>query len=271
MGDKLPSLLLEFRYWRASAPVGALIGASASLWALARWPAISDPRSLISAPAFTVFGSLDAEVWWIFALVACLLIGGWWCNVAVRIASFVQTLLLSTLPLEKDYRSCGRLQQLVLPLSPWELGRLQRNLRATPEYADLDVCDQAGAYRGFLKEALTVPQSALGLNADVNAEILRSLTDMRLTAGLIPWLPVAIAGLSMHVQLALPELATVLNSFAALTGVFLVLTLAAQAKNNADLVASEASNKDRLARHAKLAVGTGRKLSDTRRAQDSIA
>lgn len=270
MGDKWLALLLEFRYWRASAPVGVLIGSAAGLWALVRWPAIADPRQLLSESVLAALGTLNVGVWWIVAFVACLLMGGWWCYVAVRMVTLAQVGILKALPLDKDFRSWGRLQRWVMPLSPWELERLQRDLRATPEYSDLEGHDRVAAYRGFLKEALTVPQSSLGLDANMNAEILRALTDVRLTAGLIPWLPIAVSGLAIHVQMTLPELAVWLNWLAALSAVLVLLTLAAQAKNCGDLVASQAATKERLARHARLAIDSGRKLSDIRSAQDSV-
>lgn len=270
MGGTWAALLLEFRYWRASAPVGVLIGFAVGLWTLVRWPIVADPRGLLGEPVYAAFSGLTIGVWWVLAFVACLLMGGWWCNVALGIVSRVQLGALAILPLNRDFRSWGRFHQWMLPISPWELERLQRDLRATPEFSDLESRDRVGAYRGFLKEALTVPLSALGLNATTNAEVLRSLTDLRLTAGIVPWLPIAISGLAMHVKAAVPDLAYWLNSLAVLSAILVMLTLAVQARNCADLVTSGASTTDRLARHSRLAVDSGRRLTDIRSAQDSI-
>jgi hypothetical protein len=129
---------------------------------------------------------------------------------------------------------------------------LQNKMRATPDYADLLADDQLGAYRGFLGEVFSAPYAVMGDASNGEAELVRSITDLRLSAGLLPWVPLSLAGVALNIE-ALPPLglATGVWVGSIVSILALGLSVARQARATSSLAVRLACNPDRLGYHAR--------------------
>lgn len=271
MSDNLVPLLTEFRYWRASVPVGLAMGIYAFLASLSRWPELGVHGLVFSEPVNTLASSVGAPVLWVLALVAMLLLGGWWCDFAMLVLAHVQALAARFLPLAGRTSQWSWWQRRICPVRLSDVAALQASMERVNEYRDLPPTDRQRAYWTCLREVFTEPQTVLG-RSDRTPEIVRGLTEVRAVVGLLPWLPLALVASAGHVNPPFSSLAWSLQAGAGLAAVLLVFGAWLQARSvSGHLVSALADDAGRLGRHARFAVDSGRNKDELTAANDSIA
>lgn len=257
MADNPWSMLTEYRHWRASVPAGIMMGATITVYTVGRWPVLLVPKKAF-APELIFLGQAAGRSGLLFlAFLASVMLGSALCELISGIVVRLQVLTLSRLPLELTMGEWSILNRLMCPLPLSALGAVQRAMKRTDEYRDLEACDQRGAYVSVFKEALKFPSVARA-DSGMNQEILRSQTDVRLLSGLLITLPLLVFELSRHLLRAAHPLANVLRSMSWLIAAILLIGLVLAVRRCNDLAAQRCVTDASLGRHARAAINWGR-------------
>lgn len=252
------SLLTEYRHWRASLPVGAFMLSSTYLLIVDFWPQlVSRPGSIFGQAGVSVSRLASPLAVWLMLIGAALMLGAWWGEVSSWVIAVVQRLSLNKLPLEASPSSWSFWQRSRLPIHISEMQNLQNAMRGTPDYADLLQVDERAAYQRFLREVLSSPYTGIIDAMREDAELIRSITDLRLSAGLLPWLPLSLLALAMNAEAPPKGFVSALWIAAAITIAAVVHGVIRQARATSTLAVRSASTPERLAHHARNAQGAG--------------
>lgn len=262
------SLVMQYRHWRAAIPTGAAISVAVALTIVDVWPEVSQSPESFSRGLRDLIELAGPVPLWILVAGMGALAGSWWCDVAAGLAARVQLACLAGIPLEDDYSTWTRWQKMRHPILPAETRRLQTAMRASSDYVDLSARDRRGAYRNVLEEAFRSPYATLADSGELDAEVVRSVTDARLLLGLFPWLPVALAALGRHVtSVQLADLSRALSWSAGAAALILLIAAARQVRAASSLAVRAAASASRLhhhARNAQLSGESARALGDAR-------
>jgi hypothetical protein len=257
--DKGLSLLTEYRHWRASLPVGAFMLISGYLLIVDAWPElVTHPDAVFATATKPLAWLASRAAVWLLLVGLSMMLGAWWGGVCSWLIALAQRAMLRRLPLQESCSQWTRWQRARLPIRVSEMQRLQNMMRATPDYADLLEVDQRASYRGFLREALSDPYLSIDEPPNDQAELIRAVTDLRLSAGLLPWLPICLAGLAINVSTPAPNgLVWALWTGTLVVTITLVLGVAYRARSASTLAVRLACAPDRLGFHARQAQGAG--------------
>lgn len=253
------SLLSEYRHWRASLPVGAFMVLSAYLLLVSVWPQVAaHPEQVFAQAAAPVQRLVSPPAVWLILIGISMMLGAWWGAVASWAIQHVQFAVARRLPLERSISTWSRWQRIRLSVSASEMQNVQNMMRATPDYADLLDTDQRPAFVGFIRESLYSPY--VGLSESTKAdEMVRSITDLRLLAGLLPWLPLSLVGLALNVEEPAPRgFVPVLFGAAFVATAALLQSVARQARAASTLAVHQGCTPTRLGVHARNAQGSGK-------------
>jgi hypothetical protein len=258
MPDKTLSLMAEYRHWRASLPVGAFMLLATYLLVVNVWPQVVDDPNTVFPKAVTRIAWLASPVAvWIVLIALSIMLGAWWGEVCSSLIATLQRLTLLGLPLQDSCSQWTDWQRARLPIRVSEMQHLQNEMRATPDYADLLEGDRRGAYRGFLGEVLSSPYAVIGGNSSSEPELIRSVTDFRLSAGLLPWLPLSLFAVGWNVDPKQNGFAIALFAGALAAVIALLVSIARQARAASSLAARMACTPERLGHHSRAAQGSG--------------
>ncbi|WP_157508846.1 hypothetical protein [Luteipulveratus halotolerans] len=269
MLDRLSGLAYEFRYMRASVLVGAVIVAFGALAYCAR-PEARGP--IFGARLEELVSAIGKPGVWVAALFAVVLVGGWWCDFAVATLSCILRLALRGIPFDQQVSSWGVLERVRCPLARRDVAILQRKMEGISRYQDLDFEDRAFAFRMFLRDCMQWSRGEIFSLGDEVGEtsLIRRLTDVRLSCGLIPWMPLFFIALALNVRAEHGGIRVALFAGAGIVLFVLLGTLLVEVRAaSAQIVHAAASNTE-LERCAGAAVDASRDPLDIERALDEI-
>lgn len=270
MTDKLVAALAEFRFWRASVPVGMAILATASLTTLHFIPELAQPAKVFSDSATSFASSLPSLAVWSIVVVACLLLGGWWCSFAQFFVALIHSFVLRYCSLDEDPRRISWMRRRFLPVPQSDLRIVQGEMRKQTEFHDLEEGDHGEAYRSFFSDVIREPESAVDPGVDSSNDALRALAEMRLVAGLLIWIPWLLLAASWHLRPGHQEILIGLNVAAIGFLIALVVATWSLAKRSAGVLSRLAATPERLGLHARLAVNSGRTSREVDEANDGL-
>ena len=259
MPDMNLSLLAEYRHWRASLPVGAFMLLSGYLLVVNAWPQLADePESVFSDAVTRVTWLASPVAVWLVLITLSMMLGTWWGELCSWLIAMLQRAALVGVPLQDSCSQWTAWQRARLPIRISEMQHLQNMMRATPDYADLLEDDRRGAYRGFLGEVLGSPYAVMGDASHGEAELVRSVTDLRLSAGLLLWLPLSFVAVALNVEAPPPHgFVNALWTGALAVIVTLVVSATRQARATSSLAVRMACSPERLGHHSRNAQGGG--------------
>lgn len=252
MPEKGLPLLTEYRHWRASLPVGAFMLFTGYLLIVRAWPELVErPESVYAQGVMRLGWLASPTAIWILLTAFSLMIGTWWGEVCSSIIALLQWGALVKLPLQDSVSGWTAWQRALLPFRISEMSHVQDMMRASPDYADLRESDQRKAYVGFLKEVLWNPCLSLGEVATGEAELVRSVTNMRLSAGLLPWLPLSVLGIAANMTTPPDGFGFWLWTGVVALSASLLMSVTRQSRDGSSLAIRMACAPERLAHHAR--------------------
>jgi hypothetical protein len=270
MVDFLGLLRTEFRFWRASIPVGALWFGIVACSALIAWPELTDADQWLPPSIATLLVRFPSIVWLLLSGVVAALLGAWWCNLAATSFLLLSRLLLSRAPFQIDPKSWGRpwlhLSGYLIPRSTVQ--ELRNRMLATPDYADLPTKDKSGAFSNILREvAIGFAETTLHDTTPPTAGE-RIYTDLRLSAGLLLPLPLSLWLLPTIVEIEIVGLSVFLRTAALVAFFILLFECCQRSRRMFRWAIPTLATDERLAQSARGALDSGRSRADRKRAED---
>lgn len=263
-------LRTEFRFWRASVPVGALWFSIAACSALIAWPELADAERWLPPPVATMLIRFPSIVWLLLSGVVAALLGAWWCNLAATSFLLLSRFFLSRAPFPIDPKSWSRpalhFSGYLMPRSTVQ--ELRNRMLATPDYADLPLKDKSGAFSNILREvAIGFAETTLHDTTPPTAGE-RIYTDLRLSAGLLIPLPLSLWLLPNIIEIDIAGLSLFLRAAALVVFFILLFECCQRSRRMFRWAIPTLATDERLAQSARGALDSGRSRADRKRAED---
>ncbi|MGN7703663.1 hypothetical protein [Cellulosimicrobium sp. 22601] len=266
--DKAISLLTELRHWRAAVPTGIFAAAFVILEWLRKAPSASEDSLQASTlgQSVTLFPAATIAV---VGVVLILLVGSWWCAFAVWCFGWTQIAALHALPIDRPVNEWNRWQRLFSPIPFGDLSQLQRTISASPDYVDLLKADQKGAHVKFLSEVIHTSDTSMS-ELPGSSDTVRTLTDIRVLAGLLLWGPLCVWSIGQGLDSALTSASGTITFCAIGLLVVLLLSLWHQGRLAVGSASRLMASNERVSASARSAQGWGLKPIDRQNLEDEL-